>query len=317
MILEEMLRLFIDSRKRGVCGARQRCRPKSISVYENNLKVFFGFLQTGLGKDVVITRYENIRRMHILQFLDWMEEQVKTGRWSRATVLQLLRTLKAFFRWVDLDEDCQLSELKGLQKYLPTIEKTPRRKDMPLMVDLRKFKNSFNTDGMMGFRDYVATNLMLDTGIRVGEVCNLKLNQVRLEEKVLIVDGKTGPRPVSITNEMVRLLKSWLRKRQMFPHAKESDFLFVSKYDQMMTPGGFSQSFRKHFRKLGIARVTPHTLRHVFATNYLRKGGSIEKLRMMTGHKSYDMLKDYLHLAEMGGDSMQKDLEKVSILKDL
>jgi hypothetical protein len=73
MILEEMLRLFIDSRKRGVCGARQRCRPKSISVYENNLKVFFGFLQTGLGKDVVITRYENIRRMHILQFLDWME----------------------------------------------------------------------------------------------------------------------------------------------------------------------------------------------------------------------------------------------------
>jgi len=316
VILNEMIQLFMDSRKRGTTGARAKCAPKTLRVYSDNLKSFEGFLMES-AKDGPITKYEQLRRLHVMHYLDWMEEKRKKGEWAVSTVLQNLRTLRVFFRWVDADEDCQLADHKGMQKYLPVIGKNPRRVDIPQTVDLKKFKNAFNTSTRLGFRDYVATSLMLDTGIRVGELADLRVDHVFYEEKRIIVDGKTGPRVVSITIEMARLLKGWLRKREKFRYAANSPYVFISKYGEKMTPGGFAQKFHKHCAKFGLPRISPHTLRHAFATNYLKQGGNMEKLRLMTGHTSYAMLMDYLHLAELGGKSGQEELEKVSLLKQM
>jgi site-specific recombinase XerD len=316
VVLQEMVSLFMDSRKRGTTGARRKCSKKTLDIYESNLKTFMNFLQTEV-KDGGLTKYESIRRLHVTQFLDWLDTKEQSGEWAKATVLQILRTLRTFFRWVDLDEDCQLYELKGLQRYLPAIPKNPRRLDIPQNKELRSFKNSFDTDSKWGYRDYVATCLMIDTGIRLGEVCNLRVDHVLLEEKCMIVNGKTGPRPVAITGDMVRLLKGWMKRRTLCSQAKDSPYVFVSKYKPKMDVDAFGKSFRKHRSKYGLSRITAHTFRHSFCTNYLRKGGDIEKLRLMTGHTTYEMLKEYLHLAKIGGNAVQEELEKVSLLKEV
>jgi site-specific recombinase XerD len=314
MILDEVISLFLDSRKRGITGAKRKCSPKTLKIYEDNLKHFRDYLMTET-KDSV-TRYESIRRLHLSGFLDWLDQKQQSGDWAKASVLQVLRTLRTFFRWVDLDEDCQLYEHKGLQRYLPAIEKNPRRLDIPQTKDLKAFKNSFNTDNKWDYRDFVVTCLMLDTGLRSGEVCGLRLDHVLLEEKVLIVDGKTGPRPVAITNDMVRMLKGWLKRRGLCKTAESSPYLFVSKRREKMAVDATANRFRKHRKEFGLPRITPHTLRHSFCTNYLRRGGNMEKLRLMTGHTTYEQLKDYLHLASIGSKDLQADLEKVSLLKE-
>jgi integrase/recombinase XerD len=158
---------------------------------------------------------------------------------------------------------------------------------------------------------------MLDTGIRLGEVCNLRLDHVLLEEKLIIVDGKTGPRTVPLSIEMARLIKGWTKRRQLCKTAKDSPFLFVSKYKPEMDVNGFGQRFRKHRAKYDLPRISAHTFRHTFATNFLRKGGDIEKLRMMTGHTTYEQLREYLHLAKIGSKEMHKEIERVSILKEV
>jgi integrase/recombinase XerC len=313
MKLEEMCKLFLDSRKRGVSGARKKCRPKTIKIYRDNLDLFFNFLTAELG----IADYKDIRKVSLVQFLDLMDTKVESGQWSKATMQQILRSLKAFFRWVDMDEDCTDLGLKGLQKYLPSIGQNVQRTDIPQNKDLKDFRNGFDTHSLLGFRDYVACSLMLDTGIRAGEACNLLLEHLLLEDRLIVVTGKTDTRVVSLTKEMVRLLNGWLKRRRTLKQGKTSPYVFVSRTSPSMTVPAVCQVFRKHRLKLGLPRITAHIMRHSFATNYLRKGGNMEKLRLMTGHKDYAMLKNYLHLAHIGSPDLKEELEKVSLLKEI
>lgn len=316
MKLQEMVQLFLDSRKRGITGARKKASPRTVSVYDYNLRILSNFLATETGEGGVVD-YVDIKRLHIVQFIDWVDKKIDKKEWSLATRLQVLRSVKTFFRWVEIDEDCREAGLKAFDKYLPVIAKCPRRIDIPQIKDLRTFKNTFNTKNRWGFRDYVAMSLMLDNGIRIGEVCNLKLDMLMIESRLMIVSGKTGPRPLPITEEMATLFKGWLKRRASCPTAKDSPYVFVSKYEPQMSPNGFGQRFRKHRKKFGLPRITPHTCRHSFSTNFLIKGGDLEKLRLMTGHTSYEMLKDYLHLSKVAGTQMKDQLEKVSLLRDL
>lgn len=312
MILEEAIRLFLDSRKRGTGGAKKKATPATIEIYQRNLEIFCDFM---VSKSFV--SYEQIKRTSVMDFNDWLDEKEKSGQWSKSTCLQMLRTLRTFFRWVDRDEDMQEDGLKGMQKYLPVVGKTPRRTDIPQIKDLKRMKGSFQTNNLWGFRDYVFTCLMLDTGIRVGEVCNLELTHLKVEEKHMIVDGKTGPRAVGFSNEMARLFKTWLKRRQSAPKAAQSAYVFVSKGFDKMTPNGVGQRYRKLMKKHDLPRITAHSLRHSMATNYLSKGGNMEKLRIQTGHASYAMLSEYVHLATVKGSGMQEELDKVSLLKDM
>lgn len=316
MVIDELVKLFIDSRRRGVSGARKKATNKTISVYQDNLRVFTNFLVTEV-EGAGVSDYKTLKRLHLVQFLDWVDKQETEGRWAKATCQQLLRCLRTFFRWIDRDEDCQEEQLKGLQRYLPVIGKTPRRTDIPQMKELKSFKNNFDTGNRWGYRDYVASCMMLETGIRLGEVCNLRVDHVLLDDRIMLVQGKTGPRPIPMTQELVRLVKGWTKRRTSCKTADGSPYVFVSKYGPQMSVNGFGQRFRKHVAKYNLPRISAHSLRHSFCTNFLRKGGDMEKLRLMTGHTTYTMLADYLHLAKVGGKAVQEELERVSILKEL
>jgi integrase/recombinase XerD len=313
MLLSEMMQLFMDSRKRGIGGARKKAAASTLEVYERNLDNFFEWLTETHG----ILKYDQIRRLHMVQFLDWLTEKESSKVWSKSTCLQLLRSVKTFYNWVDKDEDCQEQGLHGLQKYLPTIEKAPRRTDIPDIKDLKTFRNTIDIDSKWGYRDFIAVSLMLSTGIRVSELCTIELSHIKLEDQLLVVTGKTGTRVVPLSKDIVLLLKGWYKRRQLCPRAANSPYLFTSKYSDKMHKDGFGKRFRQITAEAGIGRITAHTFRHSFCTNYLRKGGDIEKLRTITGHTTYAMLLDYLHMAKLGSQAMKEEIDKVSILKDM
>lgn len=311
MTIEDLTKLFLDSRRRGMTGARKKCSDKTITIYAANMKLFQNFIQGLLGSQ----SYAPVKRLDLIAFTDWIDSKVKAGDWSVATSLQVLRTLRVFFRWIDRDEECNEEGLKGLQRYLPSIEKNPRRTDIPQIDVLTKFKDSCNQEDFWEFRDFVVVCLLMDTGIRLGEVCNLRIDHVRMDDRVMIVEGKTGPRPVPFTQSMARLLRGWLRRRDTRSTAKGSPYVFISKREPKTTVSALGHSFNKRCAAMKLPRITAHTFRHAFCTHYLRQGGDLEKLRMMTGHTTYDMLREYLHLAKVGGKSVQEELERVSLLK--
>lgn len=313
MLLDEMKDAFIDSRKRGTGGARCKCSPRTIEVYERNLGIFFNWLL----EEKTLNSYRAVKRSHLAEFLDYVDSNEAKGKWSRSTVLQLMRALRTFFRWVDADDDCREEGYRGLQKHLPAIGKTPRREFVPEQKDLKRLKASFKVETFVGFRDYVASLTLLGTGMRIGELCNLTVNDCMLQDRVLYLKGKTGNRAVPITPDLVRLLKAWMKRRTQWESGKDSSYLFTSRKGGRMNENAWAKHFRQHREKHGLAHITPHTLRHTFCTHYLKNGGNIAKLRNISGHKSLHMLMDYVHLAEIGSKEAQEELERVSPLKGL
>jgi integrase/recombinase XerD len=309
--LEEMLKLFLDSRKHGITGARKKCADSTLEFYEDRMRVFLDYLIEHCDG---IMKYESIRRLHIVQFLGWLDKQ----EWSDAYKQGVLRSVKAFFNWVDKDEDCRLYELKGMQRYLPAIGRTPQRTDIPRNFDIRQFRASFDLENKWQFRDYVASSLMINNGIRIAELCDIKLGDLFFDNNQVKVTGKgSKSRLVPLTNDMIRLLRAWIKRRESIKTAADSDYLFVSKYKGKMTGGAFAHKFQKHCVKHSLPRITPHSFRHAFCTNYLVKGGNMEKLRNISGHSSYDVLRTYLHVGEMGSQSLKDEVERVNLLKDV
>lgn len=316
MVLEEVLSLFLDSRRRGVDGARVKGRPATLLWYEKAITPFIRFLQDHRS----ITQYQQIRRADLLAYYDWMETpEGKRKPWSAAMKSMALRGLRALFGWVQKDEDCKEAGLteRDLKKYLPTISKTPRKEYIPSLAEIRKFRNSFDTSNKWEYRNYAITCLMLDCGLRVGEVCNLTMEHTKLNDGMLLATGKTGSRVVPISSAMVRVLRSWMRLRETCKH-KNSEYTFIGKYSpEKLDPQHIAHCFILHRKKHNLGPITPHTMRHAFCTYYLRNGGSMERLRNITGHSSYEMLKEYLHLAQIGGEEAKQEMEKVSPLKHL
>ncbi len=309
MLTEEAFRLFIRSREMGVrsTGARKKARPRTVEAYRWDLNHFFRFMA-----DRGITHWEQIKRGHIADFLAWLEGM----HWAENSKMKVLRSLRALFRWVERDEDCQDEQLKTFHRLLPAIQQTKPPTVLPTLKDMKKFLSGLNTRTRSGHRDYVALSLMIDTGLRSGELRFLQLHHLHFEDGCILAprEGKTGERIVPVSRAVIRLLRAWLRRREKFA---KSEYVFLNHHGAPMGRYTLDHSFRKQCEKLKIPRLTPHMARHVFCTHYLKNGGDIAKLKAITGHSSYQILDHYVHLAEVGSVEMRDEQERVSPLKSV
>ena len=302
MLLDECINLFLLSRKRGTGGARGVARPQTIYTYRYDLEKFVAFLQ-----ERGILEYGALKKTDVIAYVDAIAEK----GWAEASRLKVLRSLRAFFRWVEQDEDCQAEGLKSWAKALPFISNSPFKKFVPERTQLRKFMLSVPVHTRLGMRDYVLMSLLIDTGIRIGEACTLCVDNVKLDERRIIVSGKTGTRLVTLSSDMARLLKPWLKK---LPGWAKCGNVFPSRGGHPSRPNTFDQSFRRYRQRSGVSGITPHTFRHCFCTYFIEAGGDIAKLQALTGHSSLDILRRYLNLS---GRYVEQEQERVSPLRQV
>lgn len=316
MMVEDMIQSFLESRRQGHTGAKKKAKDVTLTLYERNVRKLHEFL---LAQEPPILDYASMTKRHFYAFLEGLDHAEKDGVFSKATHCQILRTLRSFLRWVDLDEDCQEENVKPWSRYLGPIEKTPRRTYLPEQSDLKRFRDAILTKpSTWGFRDYVCFKLFLTTGIRAGELASLTLGNVKLGERTLYVTGKTGGRTVPITADMAALLKRWLTKRQTLHYGADSEYVFVTKRAPQMDSRTLAQRFCKmRLKDPSLPKISQHVARHLFATRYLERGGKIDRLKNLLGHSSYDMLWHYVHTADVAGKEAHDELEKVNPAKGL
>jgi integrase/recombinase XerD len=314
MLLEELIDLFIQSRKLGLRegGAKVMARPRTIENYEANAQYFVKFMQEERGK----ANYESIKRADVMAFVQNIQER----KWSDATKLGVFRVARMLFRFVGKDEECSHDELTNWEKVLPAFKKTPRKEFIPSPKDLKEVLKSWNTNTAFGLRNYVAFSLMLGCGLRIGELCFLRMNNLFLDDGYVTVpsEGKTGSRLVHIDSKVVSLLKAWLNRRSKIFGASKTDYVFIARGGRQCNRLTFGTAFRKIQPGRGTGnRITPHTLRHAFGTYYLDNGGDLARLQTLMGHKSLETTSVYLHLAKIKSDKSKEELERVSPLKML
>lgn len=310
MLVRDVVELFIQHRK-NVMGVA----PETVKAYRYATKHFTNYMEDVRKK----LSYEEVNRLDISSFNEYMKTELDAKRWSRSRYLMVVRILKVFFTWVATDDDCKEDELKSWRDKMPKGGKAPRREYIPSIEELRRWQKSFDTKTATGLRDYMIFTILLETGMRRGELLGLKEEHILYGTKhIYIPSGKTGSRTIAMSDQLAAMIQMYL-KRKKKTHFGKSVYLFPAKsnLDQPTNGHYISQIFNRLKHRLGLPNITPHTLRHAFATYFLVNGGGTESLMVNTGHKTYNALGHYLHLAKVHGKKQHEEMEKVSLLKML
>ena len=207
------------------------------------------------------------------------------------------RGVRAFLRWAEKHE--------GHPNPLKDIPKRPKVKTIPrvwFQDDTLALLRACITD-----RDRAMVALLLDTGIRLGELADLKWQDIGPSS--ISVDGKTGPRLVPVSPQVRALLTG----------LGNSEDVWVGRRGRM-TRDGIQKAIKNIFDRAGLAgpKRGPHSLRHSFATDYCMNGGPLRRLQNILGHSSIVTTEVYLHLSEMADmKDHQKHSPATRLLEDL
>ena len=150
----------------------------------------------------------------------------------------------------------------------------------------------FTRSVFVGRRDKVILRLLLDTGVRVSELCGLQLTDVDLDRELAYVVGKgSRPRVVPFGAKTAQAIDRYLRIRSLHAHARSPRLLLSQRGP--MTPDGLREVLYRRAAEAGVADVHPHRFRHTFAHRWLVGGGQERDLMMLAGWRSDDMLSRY------------------------
>ena len=261
----------------------QNVSPRTIILYESCFKAFDGATE---NLDVVKDRVVQLRSRGV----------------SPVTVNTYLRHIKCFYRWKGME--WKLPWLKEEQKILPTFN---AQQVQGVLNSRPKTKNEFRLHALLC--------LLLDSGLRISEALSLTKDDVNWDSLTIKVRGKGNKhRLVPISQELRKVLFRYLHTIGRTQSIPGQTLLFATKHHTKLTVRNFLRDFKKLGERLRIkdVRISPHTLRHTFAVNYLRRGGNLEFLRRILGHSS--ILTTQKYLKSLGVEDLQAVHSGLSLL---
>jgi len=209
-----------------------------------------------------------------------------------------LRSIRAFWSWLIGEGVVERSPFDWVR-----IPRSPR-KVIPTLSDhqIQRLLGAVDTSSGEGYRDYVIILTLLDTALRVSELCSLRLVNLWLEDGMLKVMGKGNKeRLIPIGRHVQRLLWRYINKHRPEPANANVHFLFLTREGRPLTKDRVEKMLVRCGQRAGIegVRCSPHTLRHTAAVKFLRNGGDVFSLQRMLGHASLEMTRRYCELADI------------------
>jgi len=258
----------------------------TLEAYQNDLSHFCGWLNTE-GYQLEKIGRDNVR--------EYIYNRVLGGDKPRTTARQL-SSLRRFFRYLLSQE---------IIKTDPTLDiESPRLgKPLPKSLseeDVDRLLQAPEHDKSLGLRDRAMLELLYATGLRVSELVGVRLQQLDLSQGVVKIIGKGNKeRLVPLGEEAVDWLERYLKiARPELLGSHRSDFLFVTSRGGSMTRQAFWHNLKKHVATAGIqGSVSPHTLRHAFATHLLNHGADLRAVQMLLGHSDLSTTQIYTQVA--------------------
>lgn len=266
--------------------------------YEHYLTVLF--------KHISAKKPEDITESKVREFRLWLNRQVtgknlKTGKtMARVTQNYYMIALRVFLKYL------VRQEIKALPPDKIELAKTPERQlDLITESELKRLLSIPKEDTLIGLRDKAILELLFSTGLRVSELCSLT-RDIDLSSDQLSVTGKGRKvRVVFISDYARKILKEYLAKRkdmdealfvQLSPNGEASK---KNKGDLALTRRSVARIIKKCATKAGISKkVTPHTMRHMFATDLLGNGADLRSVQAMLGHANIGTTQIYTHVTD-------------------
>ncbi len=258
----------------------------TLESYQRDLKKYLGFL-----KKRGIKAFNATTKKLIVEYL---AEQKDKGL-AVSTITRNLASIRSFYQYLLMEQiilENPAGELESpkAEKKLPTVLSF---KDVDLLLSQPQVKEN------IGMRDKAMLELLYATGIRVSELVSLNLDNVNLKMGFLKCEGKGNKeRMVPLGSVAIKCLQDYIQNgRLKLLNQKDERALFLNQHGKRLTRQGFWKILKKYARKTGInAEITPHTLRHSFATHLLENGADLRSVQEMLGHADISTTQIYTQI---------------------
>ncbi|MCS7015185.1 MAG: tyrosine recombinase XerC [Gemmatales bacterium] len=263
--------------------------PHTVKSYREDLQQALEYWESsGQGATLVNT----ITTRQVRAYLAWLHQQ----GYSRSTIARRLAALRAWFRFLCRQEVLEENPTEGIR--------SPRREQrIPAFLtetDTEKLLAYPHRQGRLAARDRALLEVLYSAGLRVSELVGLTLEDIDLEGGTVMVRGKGKKERLAILGPAAqRAVRDWLEERgQLLARlGRQSAALFLNKNATPLTDRGVRHLVRKYSVQAAVpGRVTPHVLRHTFATHLLDRGADIRAVQELLGHASLSTTQIYTHV---------------------
>ncbi|OIP23399.1 hypothetical protein COX95_00880 [bacterium CG_4_10_14_0_2_um_filter_33_32] len=260
----------------------------TIRSYERNLDELINFLLEIKRHKVHLVRREDLEK-----FLSRYIKKNKSPKSINARTV----AVKSFFKFLELNEFISKNPASAL-KYLKEKESEPR---ILSVVEYKALRDSAKNDK----RYFAIIELMLQTGIKVGEAVRIRTKDIRRKESKLdVLDEKLKiSRTIPLNSPAKKAMEEYLKVR---PRVK-SEIFFITRNGKSLDQRNVRMSISNYYKKAGIYDACVHDLRHTFCAHHIKKGTSLVAIAYMAGHKNLNTTKKYLEYIEK---PQSEDLEK-------
>ncbi|WP_400163861.1 site-specific tyrosine recombinase XerD [Brevibacillus sp. TJ4] len=258
----------------------------TLESYQRDMVAYTSYLQ-----EQGVTRIEDSERTHIVGYLLSLREK---GR-ATATLSRNMASIRAFYQF--LVRDKYIDKDPSIHLETPKIEK--RLPKVLSVEEVERLLDSPPVNNPAGLRDKAMLELLYATGIRVSELVNLEASDVNLEMGFVKCMGKgSKERIIPLGSVAVQMVRNYLQSgRSQLLKGRGETALFLNHLGKKITRQGFWKIIKRYAQKANIhAEITPHTLRHSFATHLLENGADLRSVQEMLGHADISTTQIYTHV---------------------
>lgn len=267
----------------------RKASKHTVRAYARDLSDFVQFIESEKASD-----FTKVNRSLLRQYLNWLFAK----GYERRSIARKLSSVRSFFNflaragYIPVNPAIDLRQPRLMQKLPSTLE----------VVEVELLLSAPNTATVRGLRDRAILEVLYSTGLRVSELANMRISDIDFSEKSVKVKGKGGKERVALLNdEAASWLERYLQESRpkLLRNAKQvTDMVFVS---QKGTPLAVRQIHRivdSYARKVLGRSVSPHVLRHSFATHLLEGGADLRVIQELLGHSSLAATQIYTRLSK-------------------
>lgn len=268
----------------------ERCvSHNTVAAYKNDIMQFGSFLSS------INLAFKDVTADDLKQFVGWLVQQQMSAR----TRSRKISALKSFYAYISsqfsLYNVAQDLLLPKIDKRLPHCLSEDEIDKLLTLVDNDKANHSF--------RNKVMVYLLYVTGMRISELVSLKLSDIHFDTGLISVTGKGGKgRMIPLADYIVPLLKEYLNRvhKQFVDRHKKTAYLFPTVYKKRiksLSRQSFWLILKYLWNQTGSKQaISPHQLRHSFATHMLKRGADLRSLQLLLGHQNLATVQIYTHI---------------------
>ena len=229
---------------------------------------------------------ENIKLEDIRKYLKYLYDKKYTG----STISRKVSTLKSFFKYLEAEKIIKTNPMV-------LISNPKKEKKLPNFLnyqDLEKLLNAPNLKTKDGIRDALVIEMLYSAGVRVSELVNIKLKDINKSDNSIIILGKGNKeRYVYYGTKCQELLELYLKNKK-----DNSQYLFTNKHGNKLNDRIVRKIIETNAKIAGLKiKVTPHTLRHTYATHMLNEGADLKSVGDLLGHENLSTTQIYTHVS--------------------